>query len=90
LTKSIHINSFVDITGSLISHFFFLQNTPFGNISVIYATFSYILPVRETFLFFPVDLIILFLQGNLLCYCRLTYFKNACKCMKFKEKVMQK
>jgi hypothetical protein len=29
----------------------FLQNAPIGNICVIYAIFSYILPVRETFLF---------------------------------------
>jgi len=31
--------------------YFSLQNAPFGNIYVIYYTFSYILPVRETFLY---------------------------------------
>jgi len=69
------------------SYNFFLQNAPFGNFFILYATFLYILPVRETF--FPVFLITLFLQVNLLCCCRLTYFKNACKCMKFQEKIMQ-
>jgi hypothetical protein len=33
-----------------MSHFFFLQNTPFGNIFLHLHIFSSILPVRETFL----------------------------------------
>ena len=34
-----------------MSHFFLLQNVPFGNISLHLHTFSSILPVRETFSF---------------------------------------
>jgi len=32
-------------------HYLFLQNVPIGNFFLFLLTFSYILPVRETFLF---------------------------------------
>jgi len=50
------------VTDSLMSHFFFLQNTPFGNIFILLHVFSSILPVRETFLFFFIHIGIIFIK----------------------------
>ena len=66
-----------------MSHFFLLQNVPFGNISLHLHTLSSILPVRETFYFIKVSCTFMpvnvtCLHGFLFCNHRVTalFFKG--------------
>ena len=66
-----------------MSHYFFLQNVPFGNFFAYLVTFSFILPVRETFYFIKVSCT--FMPVDVTCLHRFLLYNHGVTALFFKS-----